>query len=69
MSDLKTYAIRIHPGASADIDAAYQQLTVFNEEAYAGDWEESLWESISTLATLSERRPLAIENRLFQSTV
>lgn len=69
MSDLEKYAIRIHCVASSDIDAAYQQLAVFNGASYAGDWEKGLWEAISTLATLSRRRPAAIENRLFQSDI
>lgn len=69
MSDFKTYAIRIHRKAATDIEEAYQQLAAFSGEELANDWQNGLWETISTLATLPKRRSLADENRLFQNDV
>ncbi len=69
MSDFTTYAIRIHRKAAADIEEAYQELAAFSGEEFANDWQDGLWETISTLATLPKRRPLADENRLFQNDV
>ena len=65
MSDLETYAIRLHRKAAADIDEAYRQLAAFSGEEFADDWQDGLRAALSSLATLSKRRPLADEDRLF----
>ena len=69
MSDFGSYAIRLHHKAVADIEEAYQQLAAFSGEEFADDWQDGLRAVISSLATLSKRRPLADENRLFQNDV
>ena len=69
MSDFERYAIRLHPKAATDIDEAHRQLLAFSGEEFADDWQDGLRAAISSLATLSKRRPLADENRLFQNDV
>lgn len=70
MSDYEaSYAIRIHPLAAQDIIMAHARLAELTDEDHAADWYRGLQAKQATLATLPNRYPLAVENRLFRVEV
>ncbi len=69
MNEPKSYAIRLHPQAAADIDEAHERMAASQGNIYADAWQNGLRDTMATLATFPAKYPLAHENRLFQSVV
>jgi len=65
----RTYAIRLHRRARADIDAIRLEREELRGGRAADEWHDKLIDALATLATYPKRCPLAREDRLFRREV
>ena len=62
----KSYALRLTPRASADIDAAYARLAALEGEKLAYEWKAGLLEAVAPLAVMPQRQIAPEQSRFKQ---